>query len=41
MCKDNKLFFYTISTDICFRDNKLFTKIKKESPVGDSFLFCR
>ncbi len=39
MCKDNNLFFYTISTDICFRDNKLFIKRKKESLAGDSFLF--
>ena len=39
MCKDNNLFFYTVSADICFRDNNLFSKIKKESLAGDSFLF--
>ena len=39
MCKDNNLFFYTVSADICFRDNKLFIKRKKESLAGDSFLF--
>lgn len=41
MCKDNNLFFYTVSADICFRDNNLFSKIKKESLAGDSFFFCR
>ena len=34
MCKDNNLFFYTVSADICFRDNNLFFKRKKRISCG-------
>lgn len=39
MCKDNNLFFYTVSADICFRDNNLFSKIKKNLLQEIPFFF--